>query len=199
MRIKYINYNIFGNKMDTSITFIIPSINRPTLERSLSSLKNQTNPNWNAIVVFDGVTPTLENTDNRIQFITIDKRGNGWSGYVRNEGIKHVKTKWIGFLDDDDTLTSDYVEKFHSELEKQPDVIIFKMKYTDGLVLPPSHHSTFEVNHVGISFCLKTSIFQTEGIQFNQCGVEDFDLLNRLRQHNKNIVISDHITYLVKP
>ena len=181
------------------ITFIIPSINKPSLERSLTSLKNQTNPNWNAIVVFDGVPTTFENTDNRIQFITINKKGNGYAGYVRNEGIKYVKTEWVGFLDDDDTLTSDYVEKFHLELEKQADVIIFKMKYTDGLVLPLEDHTTFIQNNVGISFCLKTSIFQIEGIQFNQCEIEDFDLLNRLREQNKKIVISDHITYLVRP
>ena len=41
--------------MDNQITFIIPSVNRPTLERSINSLVSQTNPNWECIVVYDGV------------------------------------------------------------------------------------------------------------------------------------------------
>lgn len=184
---------------DQTITFIVPTICRSTLDRSLLSLKNQTNPNWNAIVVFDGITPTITNDDDRIQFLTIEKKGNGWSGHVRNEGMKHVKTNWIGFLDDDDTLTPDYVEKFQIESQKNSDVIIFRMQYSNGLILPPPDDTTFKINHVGISFCFKTSLFQVENIQFNQCGVEDFDLLDRFRQNNKNIIISKYITYLVRP
>lgn len=104
------------------ITFIIPSINRPTLQRTIDSLLNQTSPNWRAIVVFDGVDGiTFE--DERIIVLRINKTGlegpkNGQSGLVRNEGIKLVKTDWIGFLDDDDSLDKNYVktlfEKYRS-------------------------------------------------------------------------------------
>jgi len=200
MRLSFINYS---NRPDETITFIVPTIGRSTLDRSLLSLKAQTNPNWKAIVIFDGISPTVTNDDDRIQFLTIEKKGSNVaihnrSGNVRNEGMKHVKTKWIGFLDDDDTLTPDYVEKFQLECKKNPDVIIFRMQYSNGLILPPPGDTTFKINHVGISFCFKTNIFQVENIQFNQSGVEDFDLLDRFRQNNKNIIISKHITYLVR-
>ena len=200
MKLSFINYNKRPYRMvEATITFIIPTICRSTLDRSLLSLKNQTNPNWNAIVVFDGITPTITNEDERIKFLIIEKKGNGWSGHVRNEGMKHVKTEWVGFLDDDDTLTPDYVEKFQIETKSNPDVIIFRMQYLNGLILPPPGDTTFKINYVGISFCFKTSLFQVENIQFNQCGVEDFDLLDRFRQNNKNIIISKYITYLVRP
>lgn len=205
MKLSFINYNKRPSRMvEATITFIIPTICRSTLDRSLLSLKNQTNPNWNAIVVFDGITPTITNDDDRIKFLRIEKTGNnteknGRSGHVRNEGIRDVKTEWVGFLDDDDTLTPDYVQKFQIETKSNPDVIIFRMQYSNGLILPPPNDTTFKINHVGISFCFKTSLFQVENIQFNQCGVEDFDLLDRFRQNNKNIIISKHITYLVRP
>lgn len=41
--------------METRITFIIPSINRETLSRTIDSLFKQSNPNWKAIIIFDGV------------------------------------------------------------------------------------------------------------------------------------------------
>lgn len=197
MKLSFINYN---KRPDETITFIIPTIGRSTLDRSLLSLKAQTNPIWKAIVIFDGMSPTVTNDDDRIQFLTIEKKGSNVnrSGNVRNEGMKHVKTEWVGFLDDDDTLTRDYVDKFQIESKKNPDAIIFRMQYSNGLILPPPGDTTFKINHVGISFCFKTSIFQVENIQFNQSGVEDFDLLDRFRKNNKNIIISRYITYLVR-
>ena len=51
------------------ITFIIPTIGRHTLSKTLDSLINQTNPNWKAIVIFDGITSTIQNTDPRIRII----------------------------------------------------------------------------------------------------------------------------------
>ena len=60
--------------MDNQITFIIPSVNRPTLERSINSLVSQTNPNWECIVVYDGVDGISFN-DDRIKTIKIDKLG----------------------------------------------------------------------------------------------------------------------------
>ena len=41
--------------MEPIITFIIPSIARLTLLRTVESLKNQTDPNWRSIIIYDGV------------------------------------------------------------------------------------------------------------------------------------------------
>jgi len=199
MKLSFIQNIIHKDAPTPTITFIIPTIGRATLERSLLSLKNQTSPHWNAIVVFDGIQPTITNNDPRIQFLTIEKKGNGWAGYVRNEGMKHVKTEWIGFLDDDDVLTPNYMAKFQIEARNNPDAIIFRMKYSNGAVLPPIHETTFKQDFVGISFCFQTRIFQKEGLEFKQSGIEDYEFLNTLREHNKRVVISQYITYLVRP
>ena len=44
--------------MKNIITFIIPSLNRFTILNSIESLKNQTNPNWKCIIIYDGVDGT---------------------------------------------------------------------------------------------------------------------------------------------
>lgn len=87
------------------ITFIIPSLNRPSLKKTINSLLNQTNPNWFAIIIYDGVDG-LDFNDNRIKTFKVNKIGgfsshHGMAGLVRNFGIDKCNTEWIGFLDDD--------------------------------------------------------------------------------------------------
>jgi glycosyltransferase involved in cell wall biosynthesis len=43
------------NQQIENIKLIITTIGRPSLERSINSLLNQTNQNWECIVVFDNV------------------------------------------------------------------------------------------------------------------------------------------------
>jgi hypothetical protein len=57
------------------VTFIIPTLGRTTLARTIISLQNQQNSNWEAIVVFDGIAPTKMPVDHRIKTIQIEKTG----------------------------------------------------------------------------------------------------------------------------
>ena len=56
------------------ITFIVPSINRPTLGNTIQSLLNQTNPNWKCFVLYDGVDGK-DFTDPRIETFKLEKLG----------------------------------------------------------------------------------------------------------------------------
>ena len=51
------------------VTFIIPTIGRDTLTRTIESLEKQTNENWKAIIIFDGCSPTIELNSEKIQII----------------------------------------------------------------------------------------------------------------------------------
>jgi len=182
--------------LDGSITFIIPSLGRPTLQLTLNSLKMQTDTNWKAIVVFDGVSPNISNSDPRVAFISIPKKG--LAGLVRNEGIRMATTEWVGFVDDDDVLTSDYVEHFNREKQNM-DVVIFRMKTPENIIYPPVDHTDFHQNYVGISFCMRTSLSKQENVWFTSHKVyEDFVLLDSLRSAGKRISISKHVTYLIR-
>ena len=166
--------------MDTKITFIIPSINRPSLPRTIDSLIRQKNPNWKAIIIFDGVKSNINITDYRFSIINIDiigKRNN--AGEVRNIAIKEVNTEWCGFVDDDDILLDNYVELFYEYItnESYLDVILFRMKIFNNIV-PKNNKNNLIVNNVGISFCTKTDILKE--YKFIPGDTEDFNLINRL-------------------
>jgi glycosyltransferase involved in cell wall biosynthesis len=192
--------------MNELITFIIPTIGRDTLSKSIYSLINQTKNKWHAIVIFDGIKNNIiDNTillDKRIKFIELDeKKGNGINsaGLVRNHGMALVKTTWIAFLDDDDTLSHNYIETFYKEYELYPniDVLIFRMKLENRIV-PKIGCTNFELCDVGISFAMKTSIFQDHGFCFVSDGAEDYLFLDKIRSNGYNMMISPYVTYFVK-
>lgn len=178
------------------ITFVIPTIGRKSLINSINSLINQTNPNWNCIVVFDGIDK-IEFTDERITSIAIPKMGgrsmvHGMSGLVRNEGLKLCKSEWIGFLDDDDTLDSNYVEVLMKKY-KDYDFVIWRMIDMNGNIIPRNHSLIF--GNVGISISFKNK-FENLFFDRNRDG-EDFDFIKKLLEKTNNYTISSEILYRV--
>lgn len=185
--------------MEPFITFIIPSLNRPTITRTVDSLLNQTNPNWNAIILYDGVVGTVFD-DERIKTLDIPKTGlvgpaNGQSGLVRNVGIKMVKTEWIGFLDDDDTIHPNYVKTLNEKYLNN-DFVVWRMKYQNGLIVPPLFSNDLFFGGVGISFCYKNK-FDNLLFDNNRDG-EDFDFLMKLKSLTNKWVITPEILYNVR-
>jgi glycosyltransferase involved in cell wall biosynthesis len=185
--------------MNGLITFVIPSINRPSLLRCLLSLERQTNPNWRCIVIYDGVQGPVFGHE-KVTFITIDKIGligpaNGQAGLVRNVGIKACSTEWIGFLDDDDTIHPQYVETLFSKYASF-DFVVWRMKYQNGAILPPLHSNELRFANVGISFCYKRSLGAFL-FDKNRDG-EDFDFLQKLFNTSKHYAVTSEVYYNVR-
>jgi glycosyltransferase involved in cell wall biosynthesis len=184
------------------ITFIIPTIGKPGLQKAIESIEKQTSDNWKAIVVFDGIEPTISISNPKITVMKIEKAGVGQNGAanVRNYGMKFVESEWIGFLDDDDTIAPDYVETFNNEISSYPlvDVIIFRMHRPiyEPVVLPQLEIDNFYPDHVGISFAFKKKIFDAGNIM-SPSSTEDFAYLSLLRDKNYIIMISPYIKYYV--
>jgi glycosyltransferase involved in cell wall biosynthesis len=210
---------------ETKITFIIPTIGRSSLINTIASLINQTDPNWKAIIVFDGIEPTIQIKDPRIKCIEILKAGIGHNsaGNVRNEGIRWVTTEWIGLLDDDDIISSSYVETFLNEINEYPemDVIIFRMyqENDNGVlidrILPELNTDSLYHQHVGISFAFKTFISSSSRdflelsvenlinqnkskILFTPCDAEDIIFLQNIIYSNYKVMISPFVRYFAR-
>jgi len=170
------------------ITFIIPSIGRNTLQNTLDCLINQTNPNWKAIVIFDGISSTIQNPDPRIRLIESPKLGQGHNsaGLVRNYGIKFADTEWVAFVDDDDSLSKKYVDILIEESSAYTlaDIILFRMEHPEVGPMPYLSTDTFHVQQTGISFAVKKRVFD-EGHVFIPHRAEDYVYLNEAR--NKNL------------
>jgi len=54
---------------NSKITFIIPTIGRPSLKETIDSILSQTCQEWYVVIVFDGIEPNFAIHDDRIQIV----------------------------------------------------------------------------------------------------------------------------------
>lgn len=113
--------NTFDDKKISSkeydLSIIIPVYNSEKyLKRCLDSVANQkTKYNFQVICINDGSTDSspeiLKMYMNKIKdFYVINQENQGIS-ISRNNGIKASSGKYLGFIDNDDWITEDYIEK----------------------------------------------------------------------------------------
>jgi glycosyltransferase involved in cell wall biosynthesis len=167
-------------------------------------LLQQTVRAWKAIIVFDGCSPTDKEliallVDDRFLCLRIQKTGIvNYAGFVRNIGLSQVTTPWVGFVDDDDMITANYIERLQEEIAYTPsaDVILFRMAYL-GRVIPALQHYSITCCDVGISFAYKRELID-EDFVFQPSNIEDYQLLKMMETKGKCIVISPYVTYLVR-
>jgi hypothetical protein len=190
----------------TPITIIIPTIGRLTLLRAITSIKNQSHGNWKCIVIFDGINIPENITsyigkDTRFKLLKINKVGvSNHAARVRNAGLKLVTNGWVGFLDDDDALSPYYVEHMNDYILKNPNLscVIFRMMYSDNNVIPRENSVSIYEGNVGISFCYNSELLK-KGFFFTPCSCEDYVLVNKIRDYNYKIYMSNLIGYFVRP
>lgn len=189
------------------VTLVIPTNGRATLNRTLESLQNQTDPAWRAVIVVDGAATQaarLETVqDARFTVTHTGKKlgtGVNSAGEVRNVGLRLVRTPWTGFVDDDDTLSPTYVAALRSDSDHHPSVktVVFRMYRADKGVLPSYKDQTLRLRHVGISFAVQTDFLQAHALSFRPSMTEDFDLLQRIHQLSDSMLMSSHTSYYVR-
>lgn len=190
------------------VTFIVPSKGRDTLNDTLSSIYWQDDPHWEALVIFDGTQPQHDSLcdsqcDPRIKIYTIPKTGlQNFAATIRNYGMMKARTEWVAFVDDDDLVSTDYVTRLVEEIRLDPGIetVVFRMSgmYSNVLhVFPRAEDSVFEKNYVGISFSLRRELFEA-GFWFQPSQTEDFDMLEKISEARRRMVLSPHVTYYVR-
>jgi glycosyltransferase involved in cell wall biosynthesis len=111
------------NNSSTKVSIIVPAYNTEKyISKCLSSLVNQTIKDIEIIIVNDGSTDNTKdiissfaNENNNIKIINQD---NLKQGAARNNGIKIASGEYIGFVDSDDWVDSDYFEKLYCAAKK---------------------------------------------------------------------------------
>ncbi|MGY5352569.1 glycosyltransferase family 2 protein [Wenyingzhuangia sp. IMCC45533] len=101
---------------DNLISIIIPCYNQAEfLNETCDSLKSQSYPHWEAIIINDGSTDDTNilskeicRHDNRFRYIEQENKG---LSAARNVGINICDGEYILFLDSDDLITTDKLEK----------------------------------------------------------------------------------------
>ena len=213
-------------KSGVFITFIIPSLGRDSLKDSIQSLYELSDPSWNAVIIFDGIKSNLEFVDlEKIKIIESDKIGH--AGLLRNIGMNYIRSQeglprcgsggirsdegtndsilntnqpeWFGFLDDDDYLSSDYIDKLKLEFQnskEQANAIIFRMGYPNKTIIPSKNSKQIIKCNVGISFAIQSNIAKIN--QFNPGLFEDYIFLKMLESKKYCIMISSYVCYFVR-
>ena len=99
----------------------------------------------------------------------------------------------VGIVDDD-------ISFLKTEIKNLPKVecVIFRMMDLKGNILPSQNRDNFYINNTGISFCYKKKLFNENSLILLLSNYEDFEILNKMRQHGKKIIISQYITYYVR-
>ena len=115
-------------EMTELISVIVPVYNTEKfLIRCVASIQNQSYSNLEIILVDDGspdhcpeMCDTYAKQDNRIQVI---HQKNAGLGMARNTGLNVAKGKYIAFVDSDDFLPLDALEKLYNTAIKTNNVI----------------------------------------------------------------------------
>ncbi|GGF38015.1 glycosyltransferase family 2 protein [Echinicola rosea] len=118
------------------VSIIIPTYNYGRfLPQTISNLKTQSYPHWEAIIVDDGSTDKTEEIineacleDKRFKYI---KQENQGVSVARNTGIKAATGQFIQFLDADDLLSKDklYLQVQHMLLNPNIDISYVSNQY----------------------------------------------------------------------
>ncbi|WP_353423158.1 CDP-glycerol:glycerophosphate glycerophosphotransferase [Staphylococcus xylosus] len=130
--------------MYNQLTIIVPFYNNEThLKQCLESLINQSNQQFELILVNDGAQDLSENYlfekletySKQPKYIKLDK--NHGHAYARNKGIAHVETPYFMFVDADDIISPYTIEVYLKHL-KQQDAVISKI-HDFSLNIPNSY------------------------------------------------------------
>lgn len=140
-------------------SIIVPVYNRPDeVDELLGSLTEQTEKDFEVIIVEDGSSVTCEKVCNGYK-ATLDihyfMKENSGPGQSRNYGVARAKGEYVIILDSDVVLPHGYIESVSDELEKAP---------ADAFGGPDKAHSSFTDIQKAISYSM-TSFFTTGGIR----------------------------------
>ena len=145
------------------ISIIVPCYNQAQfLPEALQSILEQTYTNWECIIVNDGSPDNTHEVaqewlakDMRFQYL---KKENGGLSSARNAGLNNASGQWIQFLDSDDILLANKLEKSLHALAPSKEAIvitnfnILKVKENKKRVLPP--HCILKQEHLNFNALL---------------------------------------------
>lgn len=193
------------------VSIIVPVYNiEKYLPHCVKSLLSQTYQTIEIILVNDGSTDgsgklcnSLAASDRRIHVV---HKENGGLSDARNAGLEKARGQWILFVDGDDYLVPDAVERLMKEVHSDVDFVQFLYHETpDTDWLPPADqsaqaevctdngrmwHRLYELGGVAASSCTKLwnrRVFEHSRFQKGIVH-EDEELLNRVLPHCKKVI-----------
>lgn len=110
---------------------VIPTLGRPSLARALSSVLNQTDPDFEVIVVNNGDkshTVAILGSFRDARLRLFEQPSKGVSA-ARNRGITEARGTWVTFLDDDDRARPEWLATWRSALGHDAQALTAEVGY----------------------------------------------------------------------
>lgn len=170
--------------MNDLITVIVPVYNvEDYLNQCVKSILNQTYSNIELILVDDGskdksgfICDELKKLDNRVKVI---HKENGGISSARNEGLKNANGKWISFVDSDDWIENDYLEKLaDAAYTYNSDCVLCGYKRVDGKIIELFNASE-EIDEYNSSEYLKKVLNTQSGFAFAHMKLIDKETIGQ--------------------
>lgn len=123
------------------VDIIITNYNRETLiTRAINSVFNQTYQDLHLIIVDDCSTDNsvkiiedlLEHNTSKVKCTFIKNKENKGAGFSRGLALKFLERRYMTFLDSDDYIESDFIEKLIKYTKKDYDIIAYNCTYLEG-------------------------------------------------------------------
>jgi glycosyltransferase involved in cell wall biosynthesis len=179
---------------DVSVSAVIPFFNDGAIvEEAVRSIRRQSRPVDEIVVVDDGSTdPFSLSVLARLQDagIAVVRQQNKGPGSARNLGVTHTGGDALFFLDSDDTVAVDHVERAVAALADAPDDVGFvypDLQFTGNesrlLVMPPYNlYLLLHRNFCGMGGLVDRAVFDAGfGFRSEQSvGHEDWEFFVRL-------------------
>lgn len=133
---------MIGSTNEYKISVIVPVYNAEKyLDSCIQSVLKQTYPNWELILIDDGskdesgaIADRYKQTENRIQVV---HQQNAGVSAARNQGLDMATGDYIVFLDADDELTTDCLNKLlKNAVENHADIVAGKCSSDRNLTNP---------------------------------------------------------------
>ena len=116
---------------------IVPVYNvAPYLEECLDSVLAQTFPDWECLCTDDGskdgsdqILDAYARRDPRFRIV---HQPNAGVSAARNRALDRLRGQWVGFLDGDDVIASNWLAVFSFYAQKNVELIRLRCRYWDG-------------------------------------------------------------------
>lgn len=154
-------------KNSVKFSFIVPVYNAEKyVQDCIKSILDQTYKNYEVIIVDDGSSDaSVEKIESVIQNISccqLIKNEHGGVCKARNTGLLHATGQYICFVDADDLVFKDYLQKIYDAvIYCNPDVIYFYAKYgIDNRVRSEFSHKLLKLDKKDLQVLSEASLYR---------------------------------------
>lgn len=215
--------NILNYKYDSIVSYITPTYNtKEKLYKTYESLKNQTNKNWEWVIVDDStdngktlsIIKELSSIDNRISYYDFSNKSGGIIGESKYRGFMMAKGEYLAEFDHDDYLLPECTEYIIKAFKSNNEVgFVYsdciemgpnyeKYKYPDGFAFGYGSYRTETINGIEMPVINQQginpkTIRHIVGVP-NHIRVWKKNIYYKIGGHNRKLTIADDYELIVR-